>query len=62
MDTGLTAEVTNDLCACGLQTPRLINLPTEELWAEDEVEEESAVSEVLNAGAQWMVVLPILES
>jgi hypothetical protein len=45
MDTGFPADVTHDLCACGLQTPRLINLSTEGVRVEDEVAEELLLAE-----------------
>lgn len=38
MGAGFGGDVTTELCACGLQTPRVINLPTEEPWEEEEEE------------------------
>ncbi len=38
MGAGFAGDITNELCACGLETPRLINLPTEEIWQEEEDE------------------------
>jgi hypothetical protein len=38
MGLGFGGDVTNELCPCGFQTPRLINLPTEELWQEEKEE------------------------
>lgn len=33
---GFSGEITPLLCPCGVHTPRLIDLPTEELWHEEE--------------------------